>query len=92
MANTDLAPIDDPRPFAQVLADWQARHGLTNYATAPILQASRTSVGHWSDGRPCQYERAMRALMTLHDEGRIVGLIDARAPKPGPRGPYKKKS
>lgn len=29
---------------------------------------------------------------TLHDMEWIVGLIDARAPKPGPRGPYKKRS
>ncbi len=28
---------------------------------------------------------------TLHDMEWIVGLIDARAPKPGPRGPYNKK-
>ncbi|MEQ8328676.1 MAG: IS1 family transposase [Parvibaculum sp.] len=27
---------------------------------------------------------------TLHDMEWVVGLIDARAPKPGPRGPYKK--
>jgi len=27
---------------------------------------------------------------TLHDIEWIIGLIDARAPKPGPRGPYKK--
>ena len=27
---------------------------------------------------------------TLHDMEWIVGLMDARAPKPGPRGPYKK--
>lgn len=27
---------------------------------------------------------------TLHDIKWIVGLIDARAPKPGPRGPYKR--
>ena len=27
---------------------------------------------------------------TLHDMKWIVGLIDAHAPKPGPRGPYKK--
>ena len=27
---------------------------------------------------------------TLHDMEWIVGLIDARAPRPGPRGPYKK--
>ena len=29
---------------------------------------------------------------TLHDMEWIVGLIDARAPKPGPRGSYKKRS
>jgi len=29
---------------------------------------------------------------TLHDMEWIVSLIDARAPKPGPRGPYKKRS
>jgi len=28
---------------------------------------------------------------TLHDIEWIISLIDARAPKPGPRGPYKKK-
>lgn len=28
---------------------------------------------------------------TLHDMEWIVGLLDARAPKPGPRGPYKKR-
>ena len=28
---------------------------------------------------------------TLHDMEWIVGLMDARAPKPGPRGPYKKR-
>ncbi|MEX0759650.1 MAG: IS1 family transposase, partial [Tistlia sp.] len=29
---------------------------------------------------------------TLHDMEWIVGLIDARAPEPKPRGPYKKRS
>ena len=29
---------------------------------------------------------------TWHDAEWIVGLIDARAPKPGPRGPYKKRA
>lgn len=29
---------------------------------------------------------------TLHDMEWLVGLIDARAPKPGPRSPYKKKN
>ncbi len=29
---------------------------------------------------------------TLHDLDWIVGLIDARAPNPGPRGPYRKRT
>ncbi len=29
---------------------------------------------------------------TLHDMEWVVGLMDARAPKPGPRGPYKKRN
>jgi hypothetical protein len=29
---------------------------------------------------------------TLHDMEWIAGLIEAVAPKPGPRGPYKKRS
>ena len=29
---------------------------------------------------------------TLHDMEWIVGLIDERAPKPGPRGPYKEEN
>jgi hypothetical protein len=28
---------------------------------------------------------------TLRDMNWVVGLIDARAPKPGPRGPYQKR-
>lgn len=28
---------------------------------------------------------------TLHDMAWLVGVIDAAAPKPGPRGPYKKR-
>ncbi len=28
---------------------------------------------------------------TVHDMEWIVSLIDARAPKPGPRGPYRKR-
>ena len=34
---------------------------------------------------------AARIDNTLHDMEWIVGLMDARAPKPGPRGPYKKR-
>ena len=31
-------------------------------------------------------------VQTLHDVEWIVSLIEARAPKPGPRGPYNKRS
>ena len=34
---------------------------------------------------------AAKITDTLHDMDWIVGLIDARAPKPGPRGPYRKR-
>ncbi len=34
---------------------------------------------------------AAKITDTLHDMEWIVGLIDARAPKPGPRGPYRKR-
>ena len=35
---------------------------------------------------------AGRVSDTLLDMEWIVGMIDERAPKPGPRGPYKKRS
>lgn len=63
-------PIDDPRPYAEVLRDWMARHGLSTYAAAPILGPTRAAVGKWLRGGTCAHERAYRALMTLHDEGR----------------------
>ena len=76
-------PVSDPRPFAAVLTDWLARHGLTAYAaagaaprgrapdhTGPTLPATAVSIRGWVQGRPCPAERAYRALMTLIDEGR----------------------
>ena len=47
----------------------------------------------------CRIHRSLRVTPamaagvtdTLHDMEWIVGLIDARAPKPGPRGPYRKR-
>lgn len=27
-----MTPMSDPRPFAEVLRDWMARHDLTMYA------------------------------------------------------------
>ncbi len=66
-------PITDPRPFAPVLADWLTRHGLTRYAASrDVLSASDQTIGKWLAGAPCPYQREVRALMTLHDEGRAV--------------------
>lgn len=66
-----MAPNDDPRPFADVLRDWMARHGLTSYAAAKLVGArdQRTITG-WLGGASVTYEPALRALMTLRDEGR----------------------
>lgn len=66
-----MTPIDDPRPFAAVLADWIDRHGGSAYAVADgrILSATKKTVYNWLDGRPCQYELEVRALMTLADKG-----------------------
>lgn len=63
-------PIDDPRPWREVLADWMRRHDLTSYGAARILPATRQAIDKWLDGAPCPVERSHRALMTLHDEGR----------------------
>lgn len=65
-----MTPIDDPRPFAEILEDWIARHGGTAYAAAPTLRVAESTVGRWRVGAPCAHERAYRALMTLVDEGR----------------------
>lgn len=65
-----MTPLDDPRPFAEVLRDWITRHGGSAYAVADgrILTAGRKTVGNWLSGLPCQYEREVRALMTLTDQ------------------------
>jgi hypothetical protein len=67
MAKT--TPLTDARPFCEVLADWIARHGGSAYAVSDgrILSARRQTVSNWLDGRPCQYEREVRALMTIAD-------------------------
>lgn len=63
-------PINDPRPFAEVLRDWMARNGLTYDGASASLDWARGSVANALQGRPARQERALRALMTLVDEGR----------------------
>lgn len=66
------SPIHDSRPFAEVLRDWLDRHGLSNPRAAAILGAKRhITIRSWLDGAPVTYERAIRALMTMIDEGRV---------------------
>ncbi len=71
-----MTPLDDPRPLAEVLRDWRGRHGLSVYAatthgkhTGP-LSASQDTLARWEGGATCPYEREVRALMTIIDEGR----------------------
>lgn len=64
-----MTPINDPRPFAEVLQDWIARHGGSAYAAAPLLDTTERTVGRWLAGAPCSTERAHRALMLLIDRG-----------------------
>lgn len=65
-----MTPMTDDRPFAKVLRDWMARHGLSAYATAPRLEVTKQSVAKWLAGDPCPHHRAYRALMVMIDEGR----------------------
>lgn len=66
-----MTPIDDPRPFSEVLRDWMARHQLDWPGAMHLLgMASRQTLANALAGRPIRYERAQRALMTLVDEGR----------------------
>lgn len=65
-----MAPINDPRPFAEVLHDWMDQHDYSNYRAAQLLDTSQPTIARWLDGRPCPAERSVRALMTLTDEGR----------------------
>jgi len=66
-----MTPIDDPRPFREVLRDWMTRHQLDWPGAMHMLgMASRQTLANALAGRPIRYERAQRALMTLVDEGR----------------------
>lgn len=67
-----MTPLDDPRPFPEVLRDWLARHDLRQTPdTAAIFGAGRSTLTDWLAGRETpRGERSHRALMTLIDEGR----------------------
>lgn len=72
-----MTPLDDHRPFAEVLRDWRARLGLTYEQTAEALgdpgrPVARRTIAEWLAGDTApRYERQARALMTLVDEGRL---------------------
>lgn len=62
----------DARPFADVLADWLERNGLSLYAAAKVLEVDEKSLRNWkrSATTPAT-EKAMRALMGQVDAGKI---------------------
>ncbi|MPM20186.1 hypothetical protein SDC9_66615 [bioreactor metagenome] len=66
-----MTPLTDERPFSDVLSDWISRHGGSAYAVSDgrILSARRQTVSNWLDGRPCQFELEVRALMAAVDSG-----------------------
>ncbi|WP_290684711.1 hypothetical protein [Haematobacter sp. UBA3484] len=66
-----MTPIEDPRPFAEVLQDWIERHGGSAYGAAKLMYTSEATVGRWLKGGPIRREQAERALMTMVDEGRV---------------------
>lgn len=67
---TLTAPIDDPRDFSAVLREWMTRNTLTYDAASERLDLARGSVVNALNGKPVRQERALRALMTLVDDGR----------------------
>lgn len=77
-----MTPLTDPRPFADVLADWIARHGGSAYAVSDgrILTARRQTVSNWLAGGPCAYEREVRALMTHVDRAANHPVDTRQAP------------
>lgn len=69
----NLTHLTDARPFADVLRDWMAARGLTEYRAAKMLGCkSQKTIAQWLGGGTATYETALRALMTLYDEGRIT--------------------
>ena len=70
-----MRPIDDPRPFADVLRDWSQSQGLTYEGIAAALgdadrPVARRTIAEWLSGAGApRYERQARALMTLISGG-----------------------
>ena len=56
--------------FADHLNEWCARHGYSSYRAAIIFEVSATAVRNWRRGEKCHMQKALRALMLIHDEGR----------------------
>lgn len=68
-----MIPIDDGRPFSEVLRDWMDKHSLTYDTAAALFGAGRSTLADWLAARQTpRHEQPCRALMTLHDEGRII--------------------
>lgn len=63
----NLPPHDDPRPFADVLRDWIARHHLTAYRAAQILRVREGLIPGWLAGARVTHEYGLRCAMSLHD-------------------------
>ena len=67
-----MNPLEDPRPFFEVLRDWAIRHRLTHAGIAEMLgdpgkPLARTTVAEWLAGEDPPCERQARALMAILD-------------------------
>lgn len=71
-----MSPIDDPRRFCEVLADWMGRNNLSAYAVAKMIGARQGfTVTGWLGGKPATFEPALRAFMALVDARRGVSRV-----------------
>lgn len=65
MTELTISPINDPRPFSDVLRTWLDARQITAYAAAPILGTTQQSIGRWLSGQPCAHERRIGAAVHL---------------------------
>lgn len=89
-----MTPLADPRAFASVLRDWAVTiNGGSAYGSrrraAEELLVSPSNIAHWLDGRPCNFERPLRLLMTMISDrpGGEVGAPAAGVALKAPRPP-----